>query len=195
MKRNRTVESVPSNIPSLFREQRCRPTCNEMVGLLEIRPTSVVHFWTQKLLRQDPLEKDSHGFPKPPRQSLALPLMGSIQAGFPSPAEEELCDILSLDDYLVTRPDSSFLLKVSGDSMVEAGIREGDLVIVERNRSPKNGDIILAEVDGEWTMTYFLKKGSTVSLEAANSRCQPILPRSELSVAGIVTAVIRKYHP
>lgn len=124
-----------------------------------------------------------------------LPMPGSIRAGFPSPAEEELCDILSLDAYLVTRPASSFLLRVSDDSMVGAGILKGDRVIVERDRNPKSGDIILAEVDGEWTMAYFRTKGSTVSLEAANAHYRLVLPRSGFRVAGIVTAVIRKYHP
>jgi len=73
------------------------------------------------------------------------------------------------------------------------GIKEGDLVIVERGREPKNGDIILAEVDGAWTMKYFRKKGKEVVLEAANPRYPLIRPRAELKVGGIITAVIRKY--
>jgi len=74
------------------------------------------------------------------------------------------------------------------------GIKAGDLVIVERGREPKNGDIILAEVDGAWTMKYFRKRGNTVVLEAANPKYPPIRARTELRVGGVVTAVIRKYH-
>jgi len=120
--------------------------------------------------------------------------VGEIQAGFPSPAEEELRDLISLDEYLITRPESSFLLKVSGDSMAGAGIMPGDLVIVEKGREPQSGDIILAQVDGEWTMKYFSKRGGRILLEAANEKYPPIRPREELRVGGVITAVIRKYH-
>ena len=140
------------------------------------------------------LEKDSRGFLKPLRRSLALPVVGEVAAGFPSPAEEELRDIISFDEYLVKRPESSFLLKVSGDSMAGEGIMEGDLVIVERGRDPRNGDIVVAEVDGEWTIKYFRKEGKDVVLEAANPKYKPIRPKSELRLGGVVTAVIRKYH-
>jgi len=99
--------------------------------------------------------------------------VGEIQAGFPSPAEEELRDLISLDEYLITRPESSFLLKVSGDSMAGAGIMPGDLVIVEKGREPQSGDIILAQVDGEWTMKYFSKRGGRILLEAANEKYPP----------------------
>src|SRR4030065_6573 len=64
-----------------------------------------------------------------------------------------------MDEYLITRPEASYLLRVSGDSMTGAGIVEGDLVVVEKGREPKSGDIVIAEVDGEWTMKYFRKQG------------------------------------
>ena len=145
------------------------------------------------LFRSGLLVKDAGGFLKPARTTTGLPLVGSVQAGFPSPAEEELRDVISLDEYLINRPDSSFLLSVQGDSMTGEGIKEGDLVIVERGREPKNGDIILAEVDGEWTMKYFRKEGKNVVLEAANPKYAPIHPQRELRVGGVITAVIRKY--
>lgn len=119
---------------------------------------------------------------------------GEVCAGFPSPAEEELRDVLSFDEYLVLHPETSFLLSVTVDSMIGAGIMEKDLVIVERGRQPKNGDIILAEVDGNWTMKYFHKKGKTIMLEAANAKYLPIVPQTELRIAGVITALVRKYH-
>ncbi|HOX14932.1 MAG TPA: LexA family transcriptional regulator [Smithellaceae bacterium] len=119
---------------------------------------------------------------------------GEVCAGFPSPAEEELRDVISFDEYLVSHPETSFLLSVTGDSMIGAGIMEKDLVIVERGRQPKNGDIILAEVDGNWTMKYLRKKGKTITLEAANPKYPPIVPQTELRIAGVITALVRKYH-
>jgi len=192
--KRRTIETVEKIIAAFFRENRRMPTYAEMLDLLGVRSKSVVHFWVNKLLAKGLLEKDSRGFLKPLRRSLALPVIGEVAAGFPSPAEEELRDIISFDEYLVKRPESSFLLKVSGDSMAGEGIMEGDLVIVERGRDPSNGDIVVAEVDGEWTIKYFRKEGKDVVLEAANPKYKPIRPKSELRLGGVVTAVIRKYH-
>jgi SOS-response transcriptional repressor LexA len=101
---------------------------------------------------------------------------------------------MSIDEYLISRPDTSFLLKVSGDSMTGEGIMEGDLVVVEKGRQPRNGDVVIAEVDGEWTMKYFRKQGRQVILEAANPKYPIIRPKSELRLGGVVTAVVRKYH-
>jgi len=192
--KKRTVETVKSKIVAFFRENRRMPTYAEMMDILDVRSKSVVHFWMNRLLAEGILEKDSRGFLLPDRRFLALPVVGAIAAGFPSPAEEELRDIISLDEYLITRPESSFLLKVSGDSMTGEGIMEGDLVIVEKGKDPKNGDIIVAEVDGEWTIKYFRKEGKNVVLEAANPRYRTIRPKSQLRLGGIVTAVIRKYQ-
>jgi len=124
---------------------------------------------------------------------LSYQVLGLVEAGFPSPAEEELCDTLSLDEFLVQNPDSSFLLKVSGDSMTGAGILPGDLVIVDRGQTGKSGDIVIAEVDGEWTMKYLKKSGDAVYLVPANPRYEPVRPKHELKIAGVVTAVVRKY--
>lgn len=190
----RTSRNVERKISEFFLRNRRMPTYSEMTALLGVRSKSVVHFWVKKLLGEGALEKDSKGFLRPLRPAFPLPLVGEIQAGFPSPAEEELRDLISLDEYLITRPESSFLLKVSGDSMAGAGIMPGDLVIVEKGREPQSGDIILAQVDGEWTMKYFSKRGGRILLEAANEKYPPIRPREELRVGGVITAVIRKYH-
>ena len=170
------------------------PSYAEIAGIIGVRSKSVVDFWVKKLIAAGIVQKDAKGFLALARQSLALPLAGEVCAGFPSSAEEELRDIISFDEYLVAHPEKSFLLSVSGDSMIGAGIMDKDLVIVERGREPKNGDIILAEVDSNWTMKYFCKKGRTVTLEAANPKYPPIIPQTELRIAGVITAVVRKYH-
>lgn len=122
-----------------------------------------------------------------------LRLLGFIVAGFPSPAEEELRDLITFDDYLVPNRQAAFLLTVSGDSMTGAGIMPGDLVIVEKGRAPKNGNIVIAEVDGEWTMKYFRKEKGQVFLEADNPRYSPIKPELELRIIGVVVACARRY--
>ena len=190
----RTVKTVEKRLLDFFKVYRRMPTYSEMLAVLGVRSKSVVHFWIRKLLKEGILEKDRGGFLRPVQQGFALPLVGEIQAGFPSPAEEELRDLISLDEYLITRPESSFILKVSGDSMTGEGIKPGDLVIVEKGREPKDGDVVIAQVDGEWTMKFFRKKGKQIVLEAANPKYDPIKPREELRIAGVISAVIRKYH-
>ncbi len=118
---------------------------------------------------------------------------GSVEAGFPSPAEEELVDTISLDELLIQNREATFLLKVSGDSMSGAGILPDDMVIVDKGRTAKSGDIVIAQVDGEWTMKYLRKRGDTITLVPANPTYQPIKPKNELKIAGVVTAVVRKY--
>jgi repressor LexA len=131
----------------------------------------------------------------PARPAKAHParVIGLVEAGFPSPAEEELVDNLSLDEFLIENREATFLLKVSGDSMTGAGILPGDMVIVDKGRTPRSGDIVIAQVDGEWTMKFLRKRGADVALLAANPKYQPIRPKEELKVAGVVTAVVRKY--
>jgi SOS regulatory protein LexA len=195
MKEKRTTQSVQKLIAVFFRTNRRMPSFAEMVDLLGVGSKSVVNFWINKLVDAGILEKDDKGHLIFTKRSFAIPLVGSVQAGFPSPEEESLCDIISMDEYLVAKPEASFLLQVSGDSMIGEGIRAGDLVIVERGREPKSGDIVIAEVDGEWTMKYFKRQGKQVVLEAANPQYPAIRPKTELRLGGVVTAVIRKYHP
>ena len=76
---------------------------------------------------------------------------GSVVAGFPSPAEQYLEPPLDLNELLVKRPAATFFVRVEGDSMIGAGIRDKDLLVVDRSLTPANGDIIIASVDGEFT--------------------------------------------
>lgn len=77
--------------------------------------------------------------------------------------------------------------------MIDAGIHEGDLVIAEKNENPKVGDIVIAEVDGDWAMKYFRKKGDAAYLEPANKAYSPIFPENEMRVAAVVRGVVRRY--
>ena len=100
---------------------------------------------------------------------------------------------MSLDDYLIQNKEATYILQVKGDSMIDAGIREGDLVIVERTHAPRVGDIVIAEVDGEWTMKYLRKRGETYYLVPANWNYKPIVATKELRIEAVVIAVVRKY--
>ena len=194
METKRTIKSVAQKLADFSRNRHRMPTYEEMLTLLAVRSKSVVHFWMNKLLQEGILEKDKSGHLTFINPFFGVPLAGEVSAGFPSPAEEELRDVISFDEYLITKQEESFLLKVDGDSMIGAGIMQDDLVLVERGREPKTGDIVIAEVDGAWTMKYFHKKGKEVYLEAANPKYPRIKPVAELRLGGVVMAVVRKYH-
>ncbi len=194
MENKRTVKSVTQKIADFSLRYHRMPTYEEMLALLAVRSKSVVNFWINKLLDENILEKDRKGHLTFVNPLIGVPLAGDVSAGFPSPAEEELRDVISFDEYLITNQSKSFILKVDGDSMTGAGIMPGDLVLVERGREPKMGDIVIAEVDGSWTMKYFHKRGKEIYLEAANPKYPRIKPQSEMRLGGVVTAVVRKYH-
>ncbi len=193
MKKTRDIKSVELSLVSFYRSQKRMPTYTEMMDLFQVRSKSVVSYWIDKLIEKGILEKDAQGYLKLSGISFGIPLVGSVAAGLPVSAEENTRDVVSMDEYLVEKPESSFLLTVTGDSMIGAGIMDGDLVVVERNRQPKNGDIVLAEVDGQWTMKYFRRQGRGVVLEAANPAYPLIHPGEELKIGGVITASVRKY--
>ena len=170
------------------------PSFSEIGEMAGFRSKNAVFKFVNKLERLKVLERDSKGRLIPGSIAAPVKMLGTVEAGFPSPAEEELADTLSFDDLLIQNRESTFLLKVSGDSMSGAGILPGDMVIVDRGQTPKSGDIVIAEVDGAWTMKYLGKGGESVTLLPANPKYQPIRPKNELKIAGVVTAVVRKYR-
>lgn len=180
---------------SLFYHQKGRmPSFSEIGEMVGLRSKNAVYKLVNKLERLKVIGKDPKGRLIPGSIASPVKMLGTVEAGFPSPAEEELTDTLSLDDLLIQNREATFLLKVSGDSMSGAGILPGDMVLVDRGQSPKSGDIVIAEVDGEWTMKYLKKRGESVTLVPANPKYQPIRPKKEMKIAGVVTAVVRKYR-
>lgn len=123
----------------------------------------------------------------------SLPLFGPIAAGFAAPVEEQAEETITIENYLVKDKSSTFLLRVKGDSMIEAGIHEGDLVVVERGKEPRVGDIVVGILDGEFTLKRLLKEGGRFVLKAENSRYPRLYAREELQIAGVVRGTIRKY--
>ncbi len=182
------------NAITLFYKEKGRmPSFSEIGEITGLRSKNAVFKVVNKLEDLNIVKRDDKGRLIPVSLRNTVKILGTVEAGFPSPAEEELVDTISLDRLLVNNPESTFILKVSGDSMSGAGIRPGDMVLVDRNISPKNGDIVVAQVDGEWTMKFLRKKGEAITLIPANDRYRPIKPKRELNIAGVVTAVIRKY--
>ena len=188
-------KTVLSKLRVFYFKRKRLPSFAELQDLLGYRSKGGVSALVGHLVRRGILRRDKSGRLIPTAVlEPHLKVLGNIQAGFPSPAEEELVDTLSLDEFLIQKPEASYLVKVTGDSMIEAGIRPGDLVIVERGREPKAGDIVIAQVDGQWTMKFFEKREGKVTLRAANKKYPPIAAKEELVIGGVVVANVRKYR-
>ncbi len=180
-------------LKKFYAEHKRMPSYGELAALLRFKSKNAAQYLVRKWVEAGVVGKDVAGKLVPGRAFRPVRILGTVAAGWPSPAEEENVDTISLDEWLITNREASFMLTVSGDSMIDAGIRPGDMVILERGRDPKSGDIVVAEVDREWTIKYFEKRGGKVSLRPANAKYKVITPEEELRVAGVVTAVIRKY--
>lgn len=176
-----------------YQQYRSLPTYDELAELFGVQSKGSLHKYVQKFIEDELIGKTETGKLIPTSKLYGLRVLGSVQAGFPSPAEEELTDTLSMDQFLIKNPEASYMLTVSGDSMIDAGIVEGDMVIVDRSKDPKSGDIVIANVDEEWTMKYFIKRGPKVFLRAANKLYPDIHPDQEMKIGGVVTSVVRKY--
>jgi len=170
------------------------PSLKETADLLGYSSRNSAVYLVNKLIKQDFLRKGLKG--KLLTTDLfhqKIKLLGSVAAGFPTPEEEELKQSLSLDEFLIAKPQATFMLEVKGDSMTGAGIMPKDFVLVEKGKTAHPGDIVIAQVDGEWTMKYYRKNGEKIFLEAANPKYENIYPQEELTISGIVVSVCRKY--
>src|SRR5215813_2570149 len=176
-----------------YRSRHRMPSLQELAALYGFRSKNAAAKVVAKLLAAGLVAKDRTGQLLPTRHFAPLRVLGAIEAGFPSPAEEELGDTLDLDEFLIRNKEATYMLKVTGDSMIEAGLMPGDLVLVERRADAKDGDIVIAQIDQGWTMKYFRKRGRKIWLEPANKKYQPIYPVQELHIAAIVIAAVRKY--
>ena len=117
-----------------------------------------------------------------------------ISAGFPSPAEDFKEIRISLDRELVKNPEATFYAKVSGDSMIEAGLDDGDLIVIDRSLEPKNGKIAICLIDGEFTVKRIKKEKDKFYLMPENKKYKPIELKedNELIIWGVVEYVIKK---
>jgi SOS regulatory protein LexA len=187
------MPSIVVDDAGLFLEHEAMPRDRELMALTGLRSTHAVCTHVERLLDPEPHEHPTAYQLLLRQRYAALPVLGTVSAGFPSPADEELTDTMSLDDYLIGNKEATYILKVNGESMLGAGILPGDMLLVERGAEPRDGDIVIAQVDREWTMKFFRRRGRRVFLEAANQDFKPIFPTEELKVAAVVRAVIRKY--
>ncbi|MEI8337849.1 MAG: S24 family peptidase [bacterium] len=188
------LEKHKEELYSFYKKVGRMPSYQEATKIFKLKSKDSAFKAIQKLIAIGEVKKDGKGKLIPTlKTNSSLKLLGLVEAGFPTPAEEQNLDQITLDEWLINDRNASFMLKVKGDSMIDAGIHQGDYVIVERTNSAPIGKIIIAEVDGQWTIKYLRKDLQGFYLEPANKQYKNIRPEEDLSINAIVKAVIRKY--
>ena len=187
-------------IEECIREKGYGPTVREVCQSLGLSSPSTVHV----LIKRDPLKSRSIALTYPLEDASAasnivqpsfgkivnVPLVGNVAAGTPILAEENITDTLSLPTDIVG-DSPSFLLSVRGESMIEAGINDGDYVVVKEQPVANNGDIVVAIIDDGATVKRFYKESDHIRLQPENSSMDPIIT-TDCSIAGKVVAVFRR---
>lgn len=180
-------------IRAFYRQNKIMPTYDEICLLFGFKSKNAAFKLINKLVDDHFVEKMDKGRLKPGVHLLGLPMFNSVQAGMPTAEEETLMDHVDLNDFLVKNPSRTCLINVRGDSMLDAGIQEGDKVVVESEATVHVGDIVVAIVDGDYTVKYFDKsKSGQIILQPGNPKYSPIIPENELKIFGKVVGVVRK---
>lgn len=195
-------QEVLEKIRTFIIQKGVPPTVRELGKLLGIGPSGV-HEHLQAIKRKGYLRQDSRrsrsleitGWKRPGEDAVNIPLIGRVAAGRPFMAEENFEGIVALDKSFV-RGKNTFLLRVQGDSMIEAGILEGDMALVRIQHRAENGEIAVVQVDGEATLKRFFRKGRRIILQGANRAFEPMVfsaDSKEIRIIGKVVGIIRKY--
>lgn len=182
-----------------YKQQGRMPTFSELQNLTHYRSKGGVSKMVDQLESNMFLRRDRGGKLIPGYSFLAIPFPGTVQAGFPSPADQGFneTDRIDLYDFLVKHPQDTFLHQVTGDSMIEAGIFDGDLVLSERSYDAKDGQIVIADISGNCTVKYIQTDSEGCRfLRAANAEHADIYPTDgdEIVILAVVKSVIRRFN-
>lgn len=175
-----------------WKRNRTFPSMAKLCPVLGLSSTASVFELVGRLTAAGYLERVD-GRIAPGKRFFSRPVLGPVRAGVPQPQSQQEPEALTLDDYLIDQPDRTALHRVRGDSMRDAGILDGDLVVVEHNAPTRTGDVVVAAVDGELTVkTLAMDPRGDYYLEPANPAYEPIYPETSLEILGVVISVARR---
>jgi len=181
-----------NRLKDFYKRNHRLPTYGEMMKLLHYRSKGSGHYLIKNLIEEGLISKDENG-QLVPKTLLDIPILGKIKAGYPVPAEVSSDYVFNFHHLFSDLSNDSFALTVSGDSMQDAGIVDGDTVIVDKSIEATNGDVIAAIVDNERTVKYFFKDGDVITLKPANDKYPDIHPLYNFLIGGVVKHVVRSY--
>jgi len=197
---NKREEDILRFIKHNIQNKGYPPSVREIGQAVGLKSSSTVHGYLRRLeergmLRRDPAKPRAieviHDHGKPFKEMVSVPVLGRVSAGVPLLALENCEDMFPLPTDFVGHGDF-FMLSVKGDSMIEAGILEEDLVLVRRQPCVENGDIAVALIEEEATIKRFFKESDHIRLQPENYRLSPILVK-EVQILGKVIGLVRKF--
>ncbi len=186
--------SYLGSLQDYYARHRALPSYASIGQLLGLRSKSSVAALVARMKLAGYLESTPDRRLAPTKRFFARPLAaGSVRAGLPDPVDDAQADTVTLDDYLIERPSQTVLVRVKGDSMIDAGIFEGDHIVVDRGQPARAGDIVVAIVDNEFTVKYLAQDKRGFHLKPGNPAYATIRPKGQLDIYGVVTGSFRKY--
>jgi repressor LexA len=176
------------------------PSVREICEAVNLSSTSTVHGHLTRLekkglIRRDPTKPRAIELLQEPhnkKEMVDIPIIGKVTAGIPILAQESIEDYLTIPLDFVNSTNELFILKVQGDSMIEAGIHDKDLAIIEKTSIAVNGDIIVALIENEATIKRFFKENGHIRLQPENSTMEPIIV-DDCKILGKLSGIYRKY--
>ncbi len=196
---NERAREILGFIQRFRRERGSAPTIREIGEHFQISSTNGVRYYLNLLEKEGHIRREakiSRGIgPTVATRPAGIPLLGRVAAGQPILAEENLSGTLELDD-MFGETSNLFALQVRGDSMIDAGILEGDYVVVRKQEDARAGEIIVALLEDEATVKYYQPRRGHIELVAANERYEPIVVGKDVAfrILGTVRGVIRTVH-
>jgi repressor LexA len=185
--------SYLESLQDYYANHRALPSYASIGGLLGLKSKSSVAALVARLKLAGFIDSTPDRRLAPTKRFFARPLASSpVRAGLAEAVDDASSDALTLDDYLIDNPSKTILIRVKGDSMVDAGIFEGDLVVVEKQPTAKKGDIVVAIVDNEFTLKRLDIEDGKFILRAENKAYSPIRPEGALEIFGVMTGLARR---
>jgi len=185
--------SYLARLQDYYAAHRALPSYASIGSLLGLRSKSSVAALVARLKLAGFVESTPDRRLAPTRRFFARPLAANpVRAGLPEVADDSEADALTIDDYLIERPSDTVLIRVKGDSMIDAGILEGDLVVVEKRHDARKGEIVVAIVDNQFTLKRLDVDRGEFILRAENKGYAPIRPEGALEIFGVMVGLVRK---
>ena len=182
-----------ARLKDYYAEHRVLPSYSRIGTLVGLNSKASVAGMVLRLKGEEFLESSPDRRLKPGRRFFERSVDESVQAGLPSPASDAGSDTLTIDEHLIANPSKTVLIKVKGDSMIDAGIHSGDVVVVEKRGTANTGDIVVAILDNEFTLKRFGREKGRVVLRPENKAYPVIRPTGEAEIFGVVVGMFRKY--
>jgi SOS regulatory protein LexA len=185
--------SYLATLQDYYARHRALPSYASIGGMLGLRSKSSVAALVARMKLAGYLESTPDRRLAPTKRFFARPIAESpVRAGLPDPIDDGQADALTLDDFLIERPSQTVLVRVKGDSMVDAGIFDGDLVVVEKRPAAQRGDIVVAIVDNQFTLKRLEQEQGRFVLKAENKAYPLIRPEGTLEIFGVMVGLVRK---